>query len=151
MSQFLLGLLLFAAGSSTLSATPSEACAVVIGAERARGNALINGDLTTLEDLLSDDLLYTHSNGRRQTKQDVLDDLKSGKAIYTEFRLSDLEPRQVDDNVVVVNGRIDQAKTTPTGNQQLMLLFQSVWRLENVSWRLVALQTVLPPPKKTGR
>lgn len=130
-----------------LASTTPDACADVIQAEHDRGQALLTGNLPALADLLSDDLDYTHSNGRKQTKQDVLADLKSGRSTYEHFALSDLAPRLIADGVVAVNGRIHQIKTKPNGRQEVKLLFLSVWRLEDESWRLVALQTVLPPPK----
>jgi hypothetical protein len=47
---------------------------------------------------------------------------------------------------VVLSGKIDQRKVTDGRGADLRLLFHAVWRNEAGAWRLVSLQTALPPP-----
>ena len=50
--------------------------------ENARYRAMVSNDLTTLEQLLSDDLIYTHSSARLDSKASYLNSLRSGKVRY---------------------------------------------------------------------
>jgi ketosteroid isomerase-like protein len=117
----------------------------VIAAEKARGAALVAGDATRLADILSDDLRYIHSNGHLETKRVIVDDLAARKLVYERLVTSDLVPDEVTGDVVVLSGKIDQRKLANGRWSELKLLFQAVWRNEAGTWRIVNLQTVLPP------
>ncbi|HEY5550952.1 MAG TPA: hypothetical protein VIK52_03630, partial [Opitutaceae bacterium] len=65
---------------------------------------------------------------------------------YEWMRTSDLVADEITPDVVVLSGKIDQRKLGGAGWANLVLLFQAVWRNESGTWRLVNLQTVLPPP-----
>ena len=43
-------------------------------------NATVNQDIATLEKILHDELTYTHSNANTQTKAQVIQDVKEGRA-----------------------------------------------------------------------
>lgn len=117
----------------------------VLAAERARGVALVERDRAALDSLLADDLRYVHSTGRVQGKSDVLAGFDDGSLAYESFSLDQLVAREITDNVVVVNGEITQRKLSSDGWKDLTLLFQSVWRLDQDTWRMVGLQTLQPP------
>ena len=142
MPAVLLGLLQLSAG--LLSA--GENTEPVIAAEKARNVALVAGDVTALDSLLSDDLRYVHSNGKLETKALVIEGIASKKSAYEWMRTSDLVADEITRDVVVLSGKIDQRKLGGAGWANLVLLFQAVWRNESGTWRLVNLQTVLPPP-----
>jgi len=117
----------------------------VIAAEKARNVALVGGDVPALADLLSDDLRYIHSTGKLETKLIVLEGIASKKTAYEWMKSTDLVTDEITPNVVVLTGKIDQRKLGGSGWADLVLLFQAVWRNESGTWRLVNLQTVLPP------
>ncbi|MCB1103903.1 MAG: nuclear transport factor 2 family protein [Opitutaceae bacterium] len=148
MTLRIISVILFSLSPCIAAASSAKADEAVLAAEHARARASLEADQATLRDLLSDDLLYVHSNGRQQHKADVLADVGDTPGLYEKFALSDLRPREVAQGVVIVNGRIDQTKIKHRQPQPLQLLFQSVWRNENGTWRMIALQTVLPPPAK---
>lgn len=50
--------------------------------EARRYKAMIDCDLATLDQLLSDDLIYTHSDGRADSKESYMAGLSSGDAVY---------------------------------------------------------------------
>lgn len=131
---------------STGLADASTNAEAVIAAEKARNAALIAGDADRLAALLSDNLRYIHSTGKLQTKTVVLDEITSQQTAYARMITSDLVTDEIAPNVVVLSGKIDQRKLGNGKWRDLVLLFQAVWRNEADSWRLVNLQTVLPPP-----
>ena len=118
----------------------------VVAAEKARDVALLSGDAASLANILSDDLRYIHSNGYLETKRVIVDDLASKKLVYERLDTSDLVADEITPDVVVLSGKIDQRKLANGRWTELRLLFQAVWRIEAGTWRLVNLQTVLPPP-----
>jgi hypothetical protein len=117
----------------------------VIAAEKARNVALVAADMKAVANLLSDDLRYVHSNGKLETKQNVLDSFAAKKTAYEWMKTTDLVADEVSSDVVVLSGKIDQRKLGSAGWANLVLLFQGVWRNESGTWRLVNLQTALPP------
>lgn len=122
----------------------------VLKAEQARRTALLNRDAAAIAALLADDLRYVHSNGRVETKDDVVAGLTSGRVSYERFDLSQLEGRAVTADVIVLTGRITQRKVTDGKASDAALLFHGIWRrAKEGSWQLVGLQTAALPPMKT--
>lgn len=122
----------------------------VLAAEAARGEALRRGDANALASLLSDDLRYTHSNGKFEKKSDTVGDLAQKKIAFERFETSELTATDIAPGVVVLSGRIDQRKLGNGKWSDAKLLFHAVWRNEGGQWRLVSLQTAMlpaPPPK----
>lgn len=124
----------------------SSGTEAVIAAEKARDAALLGGDTEKLADLLADDLHYVHSTGKLETKRIVLDGIASKQVRYERMVTSDLHAADITPTVVVLNGKIDQRKLSGGKWGEVKLLFQAVWRNEAATWRLVSLQTALPPP-----
>ena len=120
----------------------------VLAAEAARGEALRKGDANGLAILLSEDLRYVHSNGRFQRKADAVGELAEKKVAFDRFETSELNATEVAPGVVVLSGRIDQRKLGNGKWSDAKLLFHAVWRIENGQWRLVSLQTAMPPVAK---
>jgi hypothetical protein len=122
--------------------------ATVLVAEQARGTALRESDAAALSALLSEELRYVHSNGRIESKHDAVDAVREGRVTYERFETSDVHAAKISAEVVVLSGKIDQRKVTDGRGADLRLLFHAVWRNEAGAWRLVSLQTALPPPAK---
>jgi len=133
---------------NTLIARASDASSSIIAAEQSRRAALLSNDITALKDLLSDDLRYVHSTGKRENKQAVIDGLSSKQVAYERFELSGLDAQTITKDVAVLTGTIDQRKLGNGKWSDAKLLFQAVWRDEGGQWRLVSLQTVMPPVAK---
>ena len=58
-------------------------------------------DIATLERLLSDDLVYTHSSARLDTKQSLIGNMESGGTVYTAVEPSDVKAQDLGDAVVL--------------------------------------------------
>ncbi len=123
----------------------SDVADAALAAEQSRRAALLAGDVAALDAVLADDLRYIHSNGKLETKAQVMELFASKQVAYRRYELANLEARRVTSDVVVVTGSIDQDKLSGGKWTELKLLFQAVWRRDAEGWRQVALQTVRPP------
>lgn len=128
-----------------LPPTVSDSTDEVIAAEYARRNALLEGDVVSLDRLLSSDLLYVHSNGKHETKQDVITGFETKQVAYEQFDLSHLAARVASPEVIILTGSIHQRKFAGGKWREVELLFHAVWRLEGEQWKLFSIQTVQTP------
>src|SRR5947207_8379270 len=73
----------------------------IIDLDKQRMNAMAQKDLATLNALLADDLVYTHSSARLDTKQSLIGGMESGKTVYTGIEPSDVKAQDLGDAVVL--------------------------------------------------
>ena len=90
-SLFLLFLLIIGVAPFALAQTTNTLEQDLMHLEQQRVDAVTRGDLPTLERIFADDLLYTHSNARQETKQQFLESVKSGNIKYEAMKHSDLK------------------------------------------------------------
>ena len=98
----------------------------------ARSAALLAADTKSLDRLLADDLRYTHSNGKVETKAIHIDAFAGGLR-YARFQTSNLHGHVISPDVVVLTGSIDQRKGVPEKWKDYRLLFHAVWRKDAAS------------------
>jgi hypothetical protein len=115
----------------------------VLGLEEQRCNATIQRDVAALEPLLADDLTYTHSSGRVETKAAFLEAIRAGNPRYHRIERSDVVVRVYEDAVAVVTGL---ARFTVTLNGQDKVTharFTNVWTRDDEAsrWRFSAWQS----------
>jgi hypothetical protein len=111
--------------------------------EGKRRAALIAGDLKTLDELFSDEMTYTHTNGKIDTKKSYFDSLRSGVR-YEAMDLSDVNIARYDSTVVMV-GLARVAVKSPNGPIRFRARFTGVWARQQERWRFVAWQTTRLP------
>ena len=85
----------------------------IIDLDRKRMQAMATKDIATLEALIADDLIYTHSSARIDTKQSLIGAMQSGATVYTGVEPSDVKAQDFGD-VVVLTGTA-QIKVTSNG------------------------------------
>ena len=56
---------------------------MIIDLDKKRMTAMAEKDIRTLNDIISDDLVYTHSSARLDTKQSLIGNMESGSTVYT--------------------------------------------------------------------
>jgi hypothetical protein len=110
--------------------------------ERARFKAMISGDLTALSALLDDDLIYIHSNGRSDCKEEYLESLRQGRITYEEISVTSDQHWQAEACFVLVQF-VSARMRLETGADPVerSLTIISVWRQAPAGWRLVAMQS----------
>jgi ketosteroid isomerase-like protein len=73
----------------------------IIDLDRKRMNAMAQKDIATLQALLSDDLVYTHSTARLDTKKSLIEAMESGRTVYTGVEPSDVKAQDLGSAVVL--------------------------------------------------
>jgi ketosteroid isomerase-like protein len=74
---------------------------MIIDLDKKRMTAMAEKDVKTLNELLSDDLVYTHSSARLDTKASLIGAMESGSTVYTSVVPSDVKAQDLGDTVVL--------------------------------------------------
>ncbi len=114
--------------------------------EDRRYDAMLSNDLATLDQLLSEQLVYTHSNGQRDTKDEYLKQVESGHFKYFAITRPEEEIRVFGDMAMVV-GRMVARVTVGGAERRLDNRSLAIWIRKGGQWRLVAYQ---PTPVPTA-
>jgi ketosteroid isomerase-like protein len=122
-------------------AADEEAFASVREADRQRLDATIAGDTARLASLLSDDLRYAYSDGRLQTKPQLLAAVAANRIKYLSIVPSGLELQAISPDAVAMHGRARLSALANGHRTEFTLRFLSVWRREGGHWHLLAYQS----------
>jgi ketosteroid isomerase-like protein len=132
-------LTLLCAGATVVAAAPEDA---VKQAEKDWAVAVVKKDYTVLDRVFADDLQYTHSDGRLDTKQSYLESLKSGKQTYHAAEHQSIDVKMMGKDVALVRAMLRMtavsgtAQPTPANFSVLR-----VYRLRGGNWQMVAHQS----------
>src|SRR6266516_7085060 len=85
----------------------------IIDLDKKRMNAMAQKDIATLKAVLSDDLVYTHSSARLDTKQSLIGNMESGTTVYTAIEPSDVKAQDCGGAVVLTGSA--QIRVTSNG------------------------------------
>jgi len=113
----------------------------VMNTEKRRFNALVSKDYTVLNQTLSDDLVYTHSNGIVDDKQSFIQSIKDGKLTYAA--IDPLEQKvRLYGNTAIVNG-VCQVKAVSNGETlSSRLRYTDVYVKKGNQWQLATWQSL---------
>jgi ketosteroid isomerase-like protein len=116
----------------------------VIDLDRKRMQAMAAKDVATLESLIADDLIYTHSSARLDTKRSLIDNMTSGSTVYSAVEPSDVKAQDLGDTVVLTG--IAQIKVTANGNPLAFgVRFTDVYAKRDGRWQMVTWQSTKLP------
>ena len=102
-------------------------------------------DTLALANLLADDVVYVHSNGWRESKQEVIQNIVSGKLTYTDVTVSSADVRQYGDSFIV-NG-IGVFKVALDGNPLTINLdYTEIYIKQDGKYILVSRHACRPNP-----
>ena len=135
-----LGLLLLALVVSPAKAAVDDPAAVRRAEER-RIQATITGDAATLSELLSDDLHYAHSDGRVQSKSQLIAALSSHGLDYDLVESEKVKYQAIAPGAATLTGQTRLVVESEGRRVAFTLRFLSVWREEAGHWRLLAYQS----------
>jgi ketosteroid isomerase-like protein len=113
-------------------------------AERARFAAMTHQDIKALQSMLADDLIYCHSNGRCETKAQLLESIRTGRIRYRAVDILSLQPRTAA-GAVIVNGSIAVDGSMDGLPIKLQLVYMGVYVRREGQWRLAAWQAARLP------
>jgi hypothetical protein len=109
----------------------------VLAADDRRYAAMVDADLTALEELFAEELSYTHSSGVRDTKAEYLAKVRSG---YYDYHRIDhpVERVVVVGDTAVVVGRMTADLHVDSTRKTIDNLALAVWTRTSGGWRLLA-------------
>jgi ketosteroid isomerase-like protein len=119
--------------------------AELLQSEQRRYRAMVDADAPALEALLGEEVRFTHSNGRVQSRADLLGSLASGALDYLSIRTRDEAVRLYGDAGVVSGAAEIEVRAAGGPKQALRLLFTAVYAKQGGGWRLVAYQSTRAP------
>lgn len=109
----------------------------VLNLSKTKFDWLIKKQYDSLEKLLDGRVQYIHSNGWIQSKQEVLDDMKSGKLVYQNVTVKEAFARQYDNSTVITGlGRFEGINGGVSFSMDLR--YTEVYIRVNGRWRLAS-------------
>ena len=130
-------------------AAESAAASAVLRLDQARLQAMMAGDARGLGRLLSDQLVFVHSDGRTESKADYVKNLMAGDTAYAEAKTSDVRTLEPAPDVVIVIGAQEMRKRLGPTWSDIKLRYMAVWRNEAGTWRMFAWQSMRPAGSST--
>jgi ketosteroid isomerase-like protein len=116
----------------------------IIDLDRKRMRAMAAKDVDTLESVLADDLIYTHSSARLDTKRTLIQAMVSGTTVYTSVEPSDVKAQDLGDSVVLTG--IAQIKVVSNGTPNAFgVRFTDVYTKRDGRWQMVTWQSTRLP------
>ena len=112
----------------------------IIELDRQRRAAMAEKDVATLRRLLSDDLIYTHSTARLDTKKSLIDAMESGATVYTGVEPSDVVAQDLGSAVVLTGGAAISVNSGGKPNS-FRVRFTDVYAEKGGQWEMVTWQS----------
>jgi ketosteroid isomerase-like protein len=116
----------------------------IIELDKQRMTAMAQKDIATLNRLLSDDLVYTHSSARLDTKQSLIGNMESGSTVYTAVEPSDVKAQDLGDTVVLT-GACRISVTSQNRANSFTVRFTDVYANKGGQWQMVTWQSTRLP------
>jgi ketosteroid isomerase-like protein len=116
----------------------------IIELDRKRMQAMADKDIKTLNELISDDLVYTHSSARLDTKQSLIANMESGATVYTSVVPSDVKAQDLGDTVVLTGACRISVMSNGKPNS-FGVRFTDVYANKGGKWQMVAWQSTRTP------
>lgn len=113
--------------------------------EYVRIQAMLKNDFAVLESILAEDLIYTHSSGRVETKEEFINALRSGQTKYEAFDREGVTVRAYGDSAVVT-GAAKMTVRRPNQVNNFQIRFIDVYVRRGGRWQMVAWQSTRLQP-----
>ncbi len=117
---------------------------MVIALDRQRMAAMAAKDIDALNRLIADDLIYTHSSARLDTKASLIGNMQSGSTVYTEVTPSDVVAQDCGD-AVVLTGKARIGVMSGGKPNAFTVRFTDVYAKRNGQWQMVTWQSTRLP------
>jgi len=117
---------------------------MIIDLDKKRMQAMAKKDIATLDELIAEDLIYAHSTARLDTKKSLMDNMLSGKTVYTSCEPSKVVAQDFGDTVVLTGEC--QIKVSVDGKpNEFGVRFTDVYALRHGKWQMVTWQSTKLP------
>jgi ketosteroid isomerase-like protein len=128
-----------------IRAGESGEIAALRAADDERVAAILAADSARLDAIFSDDLSYTHSNGKHDTKKSYIDSLVTHSTVYRVYDYQERTFRLVSPEIALENARVLVTSANGAAVNNLDLSILAVWRKESGKWRFLAWQSARLP------
>lgn len=141
-----LALLFVLSSASLLRASDADVIAAVRAADDERVAATMAPTAARLDAIFSDDLSYTHSNGKHDTKKSYVESLLGRTTVYTVYDYQERTFSIATPDIVIEKAHVlitsgtDQKQNPPND-----LRIMAIWRKEGGKWRFLAWQSSKMP------
>jgi ketosteroid isomerase-like protein len=117
---------------------------MIIELDRKRMTAMAEKDIAALNTLLADDLIYTHSSARLDTKQSLIGNMESGATVYNSVEPSDVKAQDLGSAVVLTG--VARIRVTSGGKPNAFAVrFTDVYANKGGKWQMVTWQSTRLP------
>ena len=116
----------------------------VIDLDRQRMTAMAEKNIAALNDLIADDLIYTHSSARLDTKASLIGNMQSGSTVYTEVTPSNVVAQDCGD-AVVLTGQARIGVLSGGKPNAFTVRFTDVYANRGGKWQMVTWQSTRLP------
>jgi len=116
----------------------------IIDLDKKRMQAMAQKDLATLRNLIADDLVYTHSSARIDTKQSLIGNMESGSTVYSAVEPSEVKAQDLGD-AVVLTGKARIGVNSGGNAMSFTVRFTDVYARRGGQWQMVTWQSTRVP------
>jgi ketosteroid isomerase-like protein len=117
---------------------------MIIDLDRQRMNAMAQKDVAALKNMICKGLVYTHSSGRQDTKESLLEGMESGSTVYTSMVPSEVKAQDLG-NAVVLTGVAAISVDSKGKANSFRVRFTDVYENQNGTWRMITWQSTKLP------
>lgn len=117
---------------------------LIIELDLKRMHAMISQDVIALNSMLSDQLIYTHSSARIDSKETLIKSMQQGKTIYTSIVPSDVIAQDFG-NVVILTGIASICVNSNSVEMDFKVRFTDVYALNVNKWQMIVWQSTKIP------
>ena len=113
---------------------------MIIDLDKKRMEAMAQKDVAALKTMLCKGLVYTHSSGRQDTKESLIQGMESGTTVYTSVVPSEVKAQDLG-NAVVLTGVAAISVNSGGKPNSFRVRFTDVYENQNGTWRMIAWQS----------
>ena len=113
---------------------------MIIELDRKRMVAMAEKDVATLNAVLAEDLVYTHSSARLDTKASLIGAMVSGATVYSSVEPSDVVAQDLGDAVVLTGVAAISVNSGGKPNS-FRVRFTDVYANKGGAWQMVTWQS----------
>lgn len=114
--------------------------AAIIELDKQRMTAMAEKDIATLNKVIADDLIYTHSSARTDTKQTLIGAMQSGSTVYSSLVPSAVVAQDLGDSVVLTGVAAISVVSGGKPNS-FRVRFTDVYAKRPAGWQMVTWQS----------
>ncbi len=116
----------------------------IIDLDKKRMHAMAQKDIATLNAVIADDLVYTHSSARLDTKQSLIGNMEAGSTVYTAVEPYDVKAQDLGDTVVLTGACRISVMSNGKPNS-FSVRFTDVYVNKGGNWQMATWQSTRLP------